>query len=288
MEQLESYRRSFTDHSYFIAPLASRHYYIHNSGPGDDRVQVTTLSPDLPADAWYFETLRTVDGFALNVDYDRLIQAAKVWINVVLRDQAGRKIGVGGTGIDISDFVKSILQPADGRAVTILVDRAGVIQAHPNTSYVLRNAETKPGSAKLTLFDLMSVAGQRDELRRAITELTEKRGDVASMPLTVEGRNYLAALSSMSEIGWYNIVLVDVTHVLQLKDFLPLVRKLLAAVRRLEVPFRGDILRCTLSAGSVSFLPGSSANTLLRLADAGLYEAKRLGNDRVVSVPLQG
>jgi diguanylate cyclase (GGDEF)-like protein len=64
-----------------------------------------------------------------------------------------------------------------------------------------------------------------------------------------------------------------------------LVRKLLAAVRRLEVPCQGGILKCTLSAGSASFRPGNSVNDLLRRADAGLYEAKRLGKDRVVFVP---
>lgn len=96
------------------------------------------MSPDLPSDAWYFETLRTVESFALNVDYDRLIQAAKVWINVVLRDHEGRKIGVGGTGIDITDFMKSILQPADSRTITILIDRTGVIEAHSNDRRLLR------------------------------------------------------------------------------------------------------------------------------------------------------
>jgi hypothetical protein len=42
------------------------------------QAQVTTLSPNLAADAWYFETLRTVESFALNVHFDRVIQAAKI------------------------------------------------------------------------------------------------------------------------------------------------------------------------------------------------------------------
>jgi diguanylate cyclase len=61
-----------------------------------------------------------------------------------------------------------------------------------------------------------------------------------------------------------------------------LVRKLLTAVRRLHVHYRGEVLHCTLSAGAASFKRGSSVNDLLRLADAALYEAKRLGKDRVV------
>ncbi len=62
-----------------------------------------------------------------------------------------------------------------------------------------------------------------------------------------------------------------------------LVRKLVAAVRALEVPYRNAILRCTLSAGCVSSRLDRSVDDLLREADAALYEAKRLGKDRVVS-----
>jgi diguanylate cyclase len=61
-----------------------------------------------------------------------------------------------------------------------------------------------------------------------------------------------------------------------------LVGKLLTAVRRLEVPYQGETLRCTLSAGYASFVPGRPVKELLRRADAALYEAKRLGKDRVV------
>ena len=227
MEELESYRRSFTDHSYFIAPLPSRHYYIHDSK--SDQVQVTTLNPDLAADAWYFQTLRDVGSFALNVDFDRVIQAAKVWINVILRDSTGRKIGICGTGIDITDFVKSILQPGDTATTTILLDRAGVIQVHPNTAYVLRNAGTKLG-AKLTLYDLLSIPDQGDDVRRAIADLADGRRDVATMSLKVEGKGYQAALSAMPGIGWFNLVLVDVSHVLRPRDFLPLAATMLASL----------------------------------------------------------
>ncbi|HUJ76426.1 MAG TPA: diguanylate cyclase, partial [bacterium] len=52
-----------------------------------------------------------------------------------------------------------------------------------------------------------------------------------------------------------------------------LVQKLLAAVRGLEVRYRGSLIRCTLSAGVSSFRPGASVDDLLREADAGLYRA---------------
>jgi diguanylate cyclase len=62
-----------------------------------------------------------------------------------------------------------------------------------------------------------------------------------------------------------------------------LLGKLLSAVRRQEVPCQGGTLRCTMSAGYASFGPGSTITELLRRADAALYEAKRLGKDRVVA-----
>jgi serine phosphatase RsbU (regulator of sigma subunit) len=230
MEQLESYRRAFTDHSFFIALEGSKHYYIHNSASLADRVEVTTLSPDNASDGWYFEAMRTVEKFALNVDYDRLIRAAKVWINAVMRDARGAKIGLCGSGIDISDFLKSVLQPADSNALTILVDRAGVIAAHPNVAYVLRNANAKGTEAKLTIYDLLARAGEGEALRSAMRDLAAGGNEVVSLPLTVEGRPYLAAVSFLGSIDWYNIVLVDTARVLRFTDLLPLALTIVASL----------------------------------------------------------
>ena len=222
MSELESYRRAFSDHSYFVAPLASRHYYIHDSSSGD-RLQVTTLDPGLAADRWYFDTLRTVDTFALNVDYDRLIESTKVWINAVMKDERGAKIGICGTGIDISDFLLQVLQPAGSNATTILMDRSGNITAHPNFAYVLRNAEAAQAAAKkLTVYDLLSGASERDRLSSAITQLSAGGVEVVSLPLIVENRPFLAAVASMSSIDWFNIVLVDTSRVMRAADFFPL------------------------------------------------------------------
>ncbi|HTZ52671.1 MAG TPA: diguanylate cyclase [Spirochaetia bacterium] len=64
-----------------------------------------------------------------------------------------------------------------------------------------------------------------------------------------------------------------------------LLQKLLAAARRLEVRYRGSILRCTLSAGVSTFRAGASVDDLLREADSGLYRAKAQGKDRLVVGP---
>jgi len=224
MAQLESFRRAFTDHLYFFAPLASLHYFIRDStGP---RLQVTTLKPDLPSDQWYFQTLKTVDRFALNVDYDRLIESTKVWINAVMKDDQGKPIGICGTGMDISSFLVQVLQHADPNDVTILVDHDGTLTAHPNFSYVIRNAEAtsaaKETAQKVTIYDLLNGPAERARLSSVLTALAGGGQDVQSLPLTVEGRPYLAAAAWMPSIDWYNIVLVDTSRVLRVSDFSPL------------------------------------------------------------------
>ena len=222
MSELESYRRAFSSRSYFIAPLASRHYYIQDSIPGD-RLQMTTLDPALAADRWYFDTIRTVETFALNVDYDRLIGSTKVWINAIMKDDGGGKIGICGTGIDISDFLLQVMQPESSNATVILVDRSGNITAHPNFAYVLRNAEAaQSASRKLTVYDLLAGAEQKASLASAISDLAAGRQETISLPLTVEGRPFLAAVASMPSIDWYNMVLVDTSRVMRASDFFPL------------------------------------------------------------------
>jgi diguanylate cyclase (GGDEF)-like protein len=60
-----------------------------------------------------------------------------------------------------------------------------------------------------------------------------------------------------------------------------LMTKLLAAVRGMQISYRGATLRCTMSAGCASLRPGRGVDDLLREADEGLYRAKREGKDRV-------
>jgi sigma-B regulation protein RsbU (phosphoserine phosphatase) len=230
MQELQSYRRVFAAHSYFLALDGSRHYYIFNSDPDVERLQVTTLSPKIPADAWYFEALRSVDSFALNVEYDRTIQAARVWINAIIRDSAGAKIGIGGTGIDISDFIREVLKPEEKDVTTILVDRLGIIQAHPSIAYVQRNASANNDAEKVRIYDLMPSAAEAQRLRGAIGRLATGASQVESLPIATGGRRYLAAVTYMAHIDWFNIVLVDSTNVVGLREFLPLAATIAASL----------------------------------------------------------
>ncbi|MCX7634611.1 MAG: SpoIIE family protein phosphatase [Syntrophales bacterium] len=220
MAHLESYRKTFRSQSFFIALRTSGHYYVYDREK--KAIGMTTLDRHNPADRWFFHTLQEVDTFGLNVDYNALLNVAKVWINAVLKDTGGQRIAVVGTGIDLSDFFQEIMAARTEGVMTILVDERGIIQAHPNRRYVEHNARSLSEDAKIHIFNLLTDAGQREQLMTAMANLAAAKDHVQTLELAMEGRTYLAAVAFLPGFRWYDIVLLDVGQVVEMRDFLPM------------------------------------------------------------------
>lgn len=222
-EQLESYRRLFRDHSYFIALDYSHNYYVANRTAKTGQPQVVLLKPENPSDKWYFESIKNVDTFALNLDYNAAIRQIKIWVNVVMRDMQGNKIGICGSGIDLTEFLEKIVNTGEKGISTILVDRRGVIQAHEDRTLVERNALERDENKKTTIYSLLKDDSDAEQLKRALETLSAEKQTVTAFPLEINGKHTLAAVSFIRDIGWYNIVLVDISHVLHSGTFLPII-----------------------------------------------------------------
>ncbi len=222
MEQLENYRGMFRDQSYFVAIEASKHYYINNGDKGGNRLSITVLDPDKPSDRWFFRTMSTVDDYALNLDFEPVIQASKVWFNVIIKDGDGRKIGVGGGGIDLTGFIRDIVTPAEEGVSAIIVDKDGIIQAHPDQRIVEHNALAKDDGRKVTLYTELRTVEARQHLLDALHRLSVGLSKVEAFPVDMGHGVMLAAVSAIPEIGWFNVVLVDVSKVLSDRAFWPM------------------------------------------------------------------
>lgn len=222
-EELESYRRSFTGQSLFFIPARSRNYYF-SDGPAKAPFATPryVLNPANVNDAWYFRTMREVNDFELNVDFDNHLNTTKVWFNVVIKDDANRKIGLGGSGIDITRFIDESVNTTEPGVETILFSRDGAIEGHRDESYVLRNSKIRGDGKKITIYDLLTDSADRQRIRNAVSSLTSGRHDTETFSLQMNGRHYLAAMSYLREINWFNLVLVDATHVVSAGDFLPI------------------------------------------------------------------
>lgn len=227
-EELESYRKSFDGKSLFFAINRSRHYYFADgTSAGGFRRPRYTLSPSNVNDAWYFRTIKDAKNFELNIDYDNHLKITKIWFNVILRDRRHHPLGMGGSGIDITDFIRNIVNSGDKGTETILFRRDGAITGSRDQQYVLHNSKVR-GTAKMTtIYDLVDTAAKRVELRKTLAALAASGPQAKTLYLTLGGKSYLAAISYLKEIHWFDLVLVDPAQYVSSRDFLPILAVLI-------------------------------------------------------------
>ncbi|PKL29928.1 MAG: hypothetical protein CVV45_20130, partial [Spirochaetae bacterium HGW-Spirochaetae-10] len=249
--QIEGYRKLARDKESFLTIASSQNYYTFTGG---NRPVVATLKAEVPEHRWFFQTMKNVDTFALNTDKDLLVQRTKVWINTIMRDHAGRKIAVVGSGVNITVILEEIIGNQEPGISVYLVDEKGVIQASEDHDVVLHNAQALDAD-KITIFTVMEQERFGEELKAAIERLrayaaeNKKSGsetieieqseneqdDVITFPVTLKGRTQVAAVSYMRHLGWYNVVILDVGRVISGREFLPILIGLFISLLFLSV-----------------------------------------------------
>jgi diguanylate cyclase (GGDEF)-like protein len=210
--ELEDYRSFFRSRSYFFALADSGNYYFNDDKGGHalDRPRYT-LSREVQKDGWFYVTLDKVKDTQLNVDTDRHLGLTKVWINSVVRDGQGKAVAVTGSGVDLSDFIRSAVSSELGGATNILIDRNAAIQAHQDVSVIdfasVRKAAGKESQS--TLFDLLDRPDEVETLRRAMASLVAGKSEVQTLELRVQGRRQLTGLVWVPEIQWFVLTMTE-------------------------------------------------------------------------------
>ncbi|MBS0462771.1 MAG: SpoIIE family protein phosphatase [Proteobacteria bacterium] len=231
LAELENYRKLFADHSWFYVVASSGDYYTNNArneyGGHEFRF---VEKPDDPTMRWYFETLKHVDDFELHVDYDAQLDVTKLFINVIGKDASGRKIAVGGTGLDLSEFIHSIVRTGDAGVENLLVDDAGYVQGHSSNAVMQSIAHNLNDKSRLQVFGLIDDAAQKQTLREVLAAMKAGNTDQAQITLSVDGKKRIAAISYMPTLHWAAIVLVDPAQAIRLEMFRPVVYLLGAAL----------------------------------------------------------
>lgn len=206
LQELESYRRLFTDHSWFVAFEPHRNYY-YNDAKNQFRGQELrhTLSPDDLSNHWYFATLANVTEYALHVDNSEKLGVTKLWFNVVVRD-GSKKVGVAGSGMDLTGFLKSIVRPVRAGVTTIVVDRHGTIQGHPDESLMWVSADRLDESRLTPLFSLLAPA-DRPVVQGVLDRLQAGQPTVESFAVSYQGQPMLGAAAALPDLEWDVLVL---------------------------------------------------------------------------------
>ena len=130
LAELEHYRLSFKDRSYFVVFDGSGNYYFNDNA--DDAIgQPPSLSGrrDNPRDGWYFKTIATGSGLPPQRRprrQSRGHQGLDQLRHCATRD---RVLGVIGTGVDLSQFIREVVAIPQTGVTSMFVDRAGAVQA---------------------------------------------------------------------------------------------------------------------------------------------------------------
>jgi signal transduction histidine kinase len=216
LAELDSYRKLFRDGSWFFVIDASRHYYFNDRDDSYRGRELTqTLSSANPADSWYFGVARMPGRYQLNPDVNQVLGTTKVWINVPVRGAGGKLLAVVGSGIDITEFVKLLIQEREPDNYSMLINGSGAIQAHPDRRLIDLNAENRGADMQHTLFSLLPNDSERQVLKDALAWFAAQPPNATkTLRLTLDGQPRLVALTHIRDIGWYNLTVMDSTSLI--------------------------------------------------------------------------
>ena len=234
IREMESFRSNFRDNSYFVALRDSRRYYYNNADNefADDQFRYI-LAPDKPEDAWFFQLIEEGRNFHLNVNPDTELGVTKLWIDVLMRDEEDRIVGMVGTGLDLDAFLQDIVDIDQEGITTLFVDYNGAIQLYRDRNYIDFASIIKPEGQKSTV-DLLFDNPEDKQKVLGMLQLLKNRGGatgaVESSFVSVDGRKHLAGVAFLPAIGWFEITLLDLEALLPRSYLWPLVAVFLTSL----------------------------------------------------------
>ena len=208
LQEAESFRRDFTDKSYFIISDLTRHYFFNDAKSAYSTEPRYTLKVEDRNDAWYFNTMIGEKAFNINVDPDVKLNVTKVWFNVIVKD-GERRIGLAGTGLDLSAFLRDFISTTEAGVTPIIVDANGAIQAHPDDKRIAFNSATTEAGREQSLFGLLNNAKEIATARAALAGATASPGKAEVFSARFDGKEQLLAVSYIPELKWHVLTAVD-------------------------------------------------------------------------------
>ena len=240
--ELEHFREAFADHSYFFVVGASGNYYFNDAQNSYAGRQLDhRLNRDNPRDGWYYKTAALGAGCHLNVDHDDALGVTKVWINCVIRD-GDRVLGVLGSGLDLTAFIREVVDIPQTGVTAMFVDPSGAVQAHRDPRLVDFHSLTKDLGNKKTVFALLDRPKDRAAMQAMMEQVTSTDVLVQSRFMRIGGAEVLVGVGYLDRLGWYNVTIMDVDKIIDRGLFLP-IGLLLGAIMLLSVGAVGFVFK---------------------------------------------
>lgn len=206
---MESYRFNFRDHSYFAAISSSGNYYYNDAANQFKEKQLRyVLSPNNANDKWFFATLAEGKAYQVNLDPDVHLGVTKVWINVLIK-QGEKTLGLVGTGIDLTDFLKETVSIAQHSVHNFFIDKSMAIQLHDDPKLIDYMGIAKDVTQRIKVDRLFNKPAEIAELGSLLRKLEQKPNQIMTMWVVFEGEKHLLGIAYLPEIGWYDLTLME-------------------------------------------------------------------------------
>lgn len=219
IDVLERYRNNFRDHSYFFVPLRSGNYYYNdaqNSFAGRElRYQ---LSRDNRKDQWFYATIKSSKAYQINLEDDVKLGVSKVWINVLV-ESGNEVLGMIGTGIDITSFLKETVDTGQEGIHNIFIDNDMAVQLYRDATLIDYASITKSAKDRKQVDAILTNPHDIDALKKTMSRLKSSPYQIETIPVTFKGLPYMLGVAYLPEIGWYDLTLMDTKDTFMLQNF---------------------------------------------------------------------
>ena len=219
VKEMENFRQNFQDHSYFVALLRNGHYF-HNNAQNEYAGQEFryVMDPRNKKDAWFYDLIRQKRDIHINVNPDPNLGITKLWIDVLIRD-GNDILGIAGTGLDLTSFIKNVVEEGSPGVTSLFVDHDGAIQIHRNQALIDFASISKTKSQQNTIDLLFEREADRKAVLAAMKELEVQKKNVATLFVQANGRRHIAGIAYLPEIDWHEITLLDLEVLLPFSQF---------------------------------------------------------------------
>ena len=219
VKEMENFRQNFQDHSYFVALLGNGRYY-HNNALNEYAGQEFryVMDPRNKKDAWFYDLIRQKRDIHINVNPDPNLGITKLWIDVLIRD-GNDILGIAGTGLDLTSFIKNVVEEGSPGVTSLFVDHDGAIQIHRNQALIDFASISKSKSQQNTIDLLFERESDRKAVLAAMKELEVQKKNVATLFVQSNGRRHIAGIAYLPEIDWHEITLLDLDVLLPFSQF---------------------------------------------------------------------
>jgi diguanylate cyclase (GGDEF)-like protein len=228
--ELEHFRRTFVDRSYFFVIEGSGNYYFNDHDGTYTGTQYRyTLSPTNGDDSWYYKTLTEGAGCHLNVNHDTVLAVTKVWMNCVVEED-GRVLGLVGTGIDLTHFLRHVVDAGQPGVESMFIDGRGAVQASRDENLINFRSLTRTAEEQISIYQFLDEPADREAFEGLMKDALSGEATTAPRFMSVNGRRTLVGVGYLDELGWYNVTIMDVDKVIDRRVFGPIAALLAFAI----------------------------------------------------------